>query len=344
MSQLIMNFGLPSETDATRRLILAFCCCIWCCCICVSGCRPPENEIGSIVTSTVPTAVKVFEPTLVNGVSVTFNYFGRLVANRRQSLGFSVPGKLIVIAEIEHEDLKAQRESISSEIASTTQVRERARLERQLNELENRIQQHVLLAPFDCVVETVSASLNGTVRPAAPVAVVVETTAPKIEMSFPRDIARLLVADEEYDFLLGETNIRGRLLRMSFTEDPPGSVPASFSITSDLSEVDFLLGQSIKAAFRIETDDSGYWMPLTSLQKDSSGLWTVFVVENDSRGGSTVAKAVVEVSRVEDERAFVVGELAGRQVILDGLHRIVQGQEVIPTLIAADASLAGEAE
>jgi hypothetical protein len=345
MSHLRTDFGLPSRADAMRQFMLVFCCCVL-----LVGCQPPEEEISLIVGSRKPIAVNVFEPTLVNGVSVSFNYFGYLVANRRQSLGFSVPGKLTVIAEqqqrlragsviaeIEHEDLKAQRESISSEIASTTQVREKARLERQLNELENRIQQSVLLAPFDCVVESVSASVNSIVRPAAPLAVVVETTTPKIEMSFPRDIARLLVADEEYDFLLGDTNIRGRLLQMSFTENPPGSVAASFGITSDLSEVNFLLGQSVEAAFLIETDDSGFWVPLSSLQQDGSGLWSVFAVENKSSGENTVVKSVVEILRLEDKRAFVKGELSGRQVVLDGLHRIVRGQQVIPNVVGTDA-------
>ena len=61
------------------------------------------------------------------------------------------------------------------------------------------------------------------------------------------------------------------------------------------------------------------------------GLWSVYVVDRDSRSAAvgTVARRDVEVLHTEGERGFIRGTIAaGEDVIRTGTHRVVSGQLV----------------
>ena len=102
----------------------------------------------------------------------------------------------------------------------------------------------------------------------------------------------------------------------------------SFDVRSDLTTSNFYLGQTVEARFVFPTPDSGYWLPLSSLRKNSNGLWSVFVVQRnrntelDEEPTSLVKQQIVEIVRLRDEEALVSSELKNAFVVQNGLHRI----------------------
>jgi RND family efflux transporter MFP subunit len=88
----------------------------------------------------------------------------------------------------------------------------------------------------------------------------------------------------------------------------------------------------------IATDTPAYWLPTTALVQGERGLWSSYTVvptPGEIRGGSSgfqVELQVVEVLYTEGDRALVRGTLQpGDQVIANGTHRIVPGQQVQPS-------------
>ncbi|MCA8883543.1 MAG: efflux RND transporter periplasmic adaptor subunit [Rhodobacteraceae bacterium] len=72
-------------------------------------------------------------------------------------------------------------------------------------------------------------------------------------------------------------------------------------------------------------DVAGAWVPLGALREGTQGVWTVFVVDPESR----VRPAAVEILHSEADRAFVRGSFQdGALLISDGPHRVTPGQTV----------------
>ena len=124
----------------------------------------------------------------------------------------------------------------------------------------------------------------------------------------------------------------------SFSESSPGNVKITFDIESDLSNIDFFLQQSVEARFNLPTGKSGFWLPLTSVQKNSVGLWIVLVVENVD-DEQRVVQFPIEIADVRDDTAFVRGDLEDRLIVRDGIHRVVAGQIVEVNEVLADGGL-----
>jgi len=104
------------------------------------------------------------------------------------------------------------------------------------------------------------------------------------------------------------------------------------------AEASLAIGQTARLQVSETQTMAGYWLPSTALVPRERGLWSVFVLdeETDTTAGIyRVARRDVEVLHLDREtaaaaeRVFVRGLLRpGEQAIVSGSHRIVAGQEV----------------
>ena len=75
-------------------------------------------------------------------------------------------------------------------------------------------------------------------------------------------------------------------------------------------------------------DQSGYWVPTTSLTRGKRGLWSVFVVE-DLQQREAIARRDVELLDTVGTQSFVRGTLqTGDRIVASGTHRVVVGHHV----------------
>ena len=92
----------------------------------------------------------------------------------------------------------------------------------------------------------------------------------------------------------------------------------------------------MEVQFLIETENSGFWLPYSALQREASGLWSVFVLEAEG-DRQIVGRRIVEMVQLEETHTLVRGALsAGDVFIEDGLNRIVPGQAVKGKLRTSD--------
>ena len=313
---------------------------------CAIGCKPdsPGSQLSSQSEPKSPITVNVIQPGPSELAVKTATYFGTVEPNRKLTLGFTVGGTLKsssqvrqtvtnnqVIAELDSSELTTRRDSAKSEMESLiSQFGESANTEslrNQIEELDRQIRRHRIIAPFDCTVEKVFATKNSLVGSNAPVVSIVETGKPRIEVCFPRRISNRLNTGYEVVFTLDGQLINGRLTNKSLTEDPPGNIKAWFEVITDLSDIPYVFGQTVEGTFVFDLDVKGHWIPLTSIRHSSEGLWSVFKVEQAGEQ-MNVRQKLVEVHQIRDDAAFVIDDLSETLVVLDGVHRIVSGQQV----------------
>ena len=116
----------------------------------------------------------------------------------------------------------------------------------------------------------------------------------------------------------------------------------SFQVADPIPADNWSFGQSVKIRFLTSTGVSGYWIPVSALSRESSGLWSVLVADkdmaSDSENGSElkVQRKLLELVQLEDEWALAQGTLAEDElVIVNGAHRVVPGQKVLATDVSA---------
>ena len=320
-----------------------------------SGCEKQESANFIIGKPRKPIKVNVFRPEKTEDATKTASYFGKLLPSRSATLGFPVGGEVesiatarerfaagAVIAELDATKQKEERLRLSNQLNNLPEGArsgDRGRqLETQLTELDRQIQQHVVTAPFDCMVDQALVSQGSLVGAKRPAISIVETATPVIEIDLPRRYASLIDPSESYVFLLEGESLNAVMRNRSFSESSPGNVRITFDIESDLSNIDFFLQQSVEARFNLPTGKSGFWLPLTSVQKNSVGLWIVLVVENVD-DEQRVVQFPIEIADVRDDTAFVTGDLEDRLIVRDGIHRVVAGQIVEVNEVLADGGL-----
>ena len=324
----------------------------------VAGCNRGSTPEFSLSDPKMPLTVNVFRPSKTESAIKTASYFGNLEPNRRITVGFTVGGKIKsiaqnrqsiakdqIIAQLEDSDLVDKRNELQTRLEQLrSELRETAntqQLEAQIATLDQQIQQRKLLAPFDCFIERQLANGNTLVGPNSPVVQIAEAVDPKIKINLPRRVANVIYPGNEFFFVLGGELIKGQLKEQAMSENPPGCIATWFDVNSDLSNIEFAFGQSVEIKFVLPTGVSGYWLPLSSLRQSSNGLWSVFFIEQKG-DWKHIRQQLVTIDQIRDDAALVTDDLADKLVVLNGIHRVVNNQQVETNLVPFEVQVAGQ--
>lgn len=317
----------------------------------LAGCR---KQVEPTKPLKKPISVNVIKLSRVEETVETAAYFGELEPNRSRTLGFTVAGMIESVAnvgetvavgkELANLDVNVfseQKKSIQARLSQTQDQEEFERLQQELEQIDEQIQARRISAPFRCVVDEVFAFENSLLRAQSPVVRVVDLENPKIKINLPSKIARFIRDDLEVYFILENETLIGSVAQKSQMENA-GSVVCWFDIKTDMSNVDFSFGQTVEARFNFQTGNSGFWVPLSSLDRSGEGIWTVFLVETTD-GESTISRQIVTVVQVADDQALIDGDnLEGAVAVADGIHRVVPGQAVETRLVPTDETVVSE--
>ncbi len=305
-----------------------------------AGCREQVDPI--VKAEKQPLAINAIALKKVNETVKTATYFGVLEPNRTRLVAFTAPGKLKFIAprgqavgsneslaELDVDVLEEQKQSLQSQLAQVPNQRE---LQQRIAGLDEQIQARRIVAPFDCVVDETFAYENSLIRAQSPVLRILDSKNPKVNINLPSRVARFVDTDLEVNFVLDDVAVVGNLAEKSKMENA-GSVSFWFDIKSDLSNIEYRFGQTVEVRFNYQIDNSGFWVPLSALERSGEGIWSLLVVETNN-GKSIVVRKLVTIVQITDDEALVDGnKLDGALAISNGIHRVVPGQEVEPQII-----------
>ena len=211
-------------------------------------------------------------------------------------------------------------------------------LEGQLEDLELQIGDATLKAPFAGMIAARHIDEGTVVSAGRPLFTLVEQQVLSVWVGVPADIAAQTRVGESLAVDLGGQTFSGsvraklpQLDRTTRTRVVILNLPAS-------AADQVLPGAVARVGIRTQNELAGFWLPISAIQRDLRGLWSVFVVENVS-DQPTVARRIIELLHVEMERVLVRGTLQdGDVVIADGTHRIVPGQKVRSKDVSAEFS------
>lgn len=204
-----------------------------------------------------------------------------------------------------------------------------AEVDAAITQVDVRLSQTELLAPFDGVVGARLADPGAIVSVGAPILDIREDAAPTFRVGIDPKLAPL-VRDRAATVTLDGQDYAARFI--GFRPDLDAQTrtrTALFEIATD-DPVYLAAGTlSVETVQQV----AGYAVPLSALRDGVRGLWTVMVLTpagTDTDADIHIARAAaVEIMHIEGDQAYVRGTLAGPVTILpDGTHRLVPGDAV----------------
>ena len=317
--------------------------------IVLTGCQDPSAtskvDLEKLPTRTV-NVVRISRTSQYNQVAT---YFATLQPGQRARLAFGVAGKVAVVSKTLGQKVKAgeiiaqydiarlekDRKQLSSALDSAKDQQSDARvseLENQMAGLDSQIENSTLVAPFSGTLSHVGTWVGQMTGPGNAMVEVVSDSAPTVEVSIAAKTAQAQFVGRRLEVVM-----EGGIPAVAVIKSVAPLVDRStrtrkvlLELTSDLSSVEYTLGSIVKVSFDSFREASGFWLPLSSMQKRAGGLWSTMVLETSA--GSTIASPrTIEVIYVEHDNAYVIGALKDDDwVVADGTHRIVPGQNVTP--------------
>ncbi len=196
-------------------------------------------------------------------------------------------------------------------------------LEANIADLEITITKSTLKAPFSGVIGERRLDEGAVVNVGEAIVRLVEADAPEVEVGVPADVSQLQIGSSQR-VQIGQNRYAAKVIAIK-----PEVNPATRTRTVVLAVTNANSGTIAPLMVaRLEvtqtTATQGLWLPTTALTRSDRGLWSCFVlVEN------TVERRDVEVLHTEGDRVLVRGLLqAGDRVVTNGVQRLVPGQQV----------------
>ncbi len=199
--------------------------------------------------------------------------------------------------------------------------------------LKHDLEDCLLQAPFPGMIIARYIDEGTVVDAGTPVFEIIDDRNLEVHVGVPLRTAEQLQPGQPYAIRAGDRTVEGTLRSvLPMVESGTRTRKAIFDVTLDTGSGSVLIaGQLARVDLKERVDEPGFWIPVSALTADHSGLWSCFVLEPgtaDANRGSA-RKQSVEILHQQDEGVFVRGTLQdGQLLVADGIQRIVADQEI----------------
>ncbi|MGF1681713.1 efflux RND transporter periplasmic adaptor subunit [Photobacterium minamisatsumaniensis] len=229
--------------------------------------------------------------------------------------------------------LKKKGFSAESEIDSLNSQRNALRANyRQLaaSLAANQLQQEksTIYAPYDGMISARFISKGDVINVGAPTLTLLATTSKEAHIGVPAKQLTKLVEQTQWQLRVGENSYPVTLLNPGARVDVGSrTVKLRFSLPENANVID---GELAYLHYKDKHQQSGYWIPLSSMTDGIRGVWNVFALK-EINNELKVERRSIQVLHANNDFAFVDGAIEpGEKIVADGLHRLVPGQTVLP--------------
>lgn len=235
-------------------------------------------------------------------------------------------------------NLDAARERLSELQTGTRQERVDAQisavkqLKASLTEIDVAISKASLIAPFDGIV-TRRYLDPGSIAPASvPIIKLVDQENLEAWIGLPVSLASTIEIGSEHGILVDDRTLKATAAAKIGELDPTTQTQTILFKLDPTSSQAVVSGQICEIAIESSVESSGFWIPNSALTKGVRGLWSVMVIVPESGvEGFRIEKRGIDIIKTDSSRVLAKGTLeSGDQIIVDGTHRVAEGQLVIP--------------
>ncbi len=212
-----------------------------------------------------------------------------------------------------------------------------AEIKAALSSLNVEIHKSSLKAPFDGMVGARLIDEGTVVQPSTPILTLGATHNLQARLAMPQSLAANLNLGQIIAVNVGNHVVDGEVLSIQPTRHRQTRTVDILVALPSLS-ASLIIGDMVSVSLSTQVEESGAWVPLSSLSQGVRGLWSLLVVSEDNN--EQLQSRLVEIVYATNSRAYVRGAIAsGDKYVLNGGQRLVPGQLVRATLV--NSSLSG---
>ncbi|MDP5041226.1 MAG: efflux RND transporter periplasmic adaptor subunit [Paraglaciecola sp.] len=184
-----------------------------------------------------------------------------------------------------------------------------------------------LYAPFTGVVISRVADIGTVVNASQPVFMLQQENQLQVRFALPSTDVQDYSIGQNVELFWGDVTLQAQVKAIgSQRHSRTRTVDVLFTLQN---EHRLLKGDLVSLIQQKQVKQRGSWVPRTALISGVRGLWSLFVVENNAQGLSVLVSKLVEVHYTDEQKAYVSGALTQpAQVVVDGVHKLVPGQQV----------------
>lgn len=223
-----------------------------------------------------------------------------------------------------------RQEQIAAQTASVQS------LQAQLDQIDVRLAEQLVLAPYTGQVSIRSVDEGDVVSPGQTLLEIIESGVLEVRVGLPVEVTRQLRANSEsFQITLEDSQVYASLHRMAPTIDEATRTRECVFRLDEKQPVEVVTGDAVVVSIRTDLRSQDFWVPTSALSSGHRGLWSVLLASpsrNESIGSKathTLSARPVELLRTQGDFAEIRGPLnAGDLVVMKGTHRVVPGQAV----------------
>ena len=194
---------------------------------------------------------------------------------------------------------------------------------------EIRIEKATVFAPFDGKVDQRMIDPGTAIGGGQAILALVEDDKAVFRVGIDPELTSSIDAGSTVEITLGNHSVPAKIISILPRIDP--ATRTRVVRAELLEEVKLAFGQSGQLVLSEKVEVPGAWIPLSSIEDGVRGLWTVKTIDKMEKPVVTVE--AIEIIHAEEKRAYVRGTFNDSSlIILDGVHRVVAGQDVNITL------------
>lgn len=312
--------------------------------------------------------VHVIQPQLTEAAAkiiVCYGKFRPVTESRLEFKRLGIVSKLLkqvgdevsageVLCELQQEDLTAEISRLEDSIQSiqdslkTLPPDEAAKQTARMSQLQSQLKQLTTQADIGRLSTSVSGVVVKTNLKAGHLAIpgrsfliVADKQNPVVDISLSADLASTLQDNQTVWVGHNDTALMTSIQDRTSIDSEAGAERVTLKFRKPLDAESWDYGSAVEVRYRQTSNDTGYWIPLTALHRSMDIGWHVLVAKQtlNRPNVSLLLSQPCEVLRQQNDEALITGDnLADAFVVVDGSHRVVDGQAVVAIEMMPDAS------
>jgi len=198
----------------------------------------------------------------------------------------------------------------------------------QLKQFDLDIEDGELRAPFGGRIAERLMDEGSVVSPGSTVLQLVEDEHVEAWVGLPPETALFLNVGDSHEVEVGRTKFEAKLTSLRPLLDPVTRTRNAIFELRPETEINAVPGEIARLHLTEKVDCVGFQIPSAALVPGARGLWDIYVVDASSTP-NVVERRSVELLYTLGDESVVTGTVGlGDAIIIDGTHRIVNGQAV----------------